>query len=71
MLIEMPELGTMTGKQIASLADLAPISPQLGKWQGKERIQGGKAFFRSAMYMPALCTIRHNLSSKQKYDQMI
>ena len=81
MLIEMPELGTMTGKQIASLADLAPISPQSGKWQGnspqsgkwqgKERIQGGRAFFRRAMYMPALCIIRHNLSSKQKYDQMI
>lgn len=71
MLIEMPELGTMTGKQAASLAGLAPISRQSGKWQGKERIQGGRAFFRRAMYMPALCIIRHNLSSKQKYDQMI
>ncbi len=67
----MPELGTMTGKQAASLAGLAPISRQSGKWQGKERIQGGRAFFRRAMYMPALCIIRHNLSSKQKYDQMI
>ena len=71
MLIEMPELGTRTGKQAASLAGLAPISRQSGKWQGKERIQGGRAFFRRAMYMPALCIIRHNLSSKQKYDQMI
>jgi transposase len=71
MLIEMPELGTMSGKQAASLAGLAPISRQSGKWQGKERIQGGRAFFRRAMYMPALCIIRHNLSSKQKYDQMI
>ena len=71
MLIEMPELGNMSGKQAASLAGLAPISRQSGKWQGKERIQGGRAFFRRAMYMPALCIIRHNLSSKQKYDQMI
>jgi transposase len=71
MLIEMPELGTMSGKQAASLAGLAPISRQSGKWQGKERIQGGRAFFRRAMYMPALCIIRHNLSSRQKYDQMI
>jgi transposase len=71
MLIEMPELGTMTGKQAASLAGLAPISRQSGKWQGKERIQGGRAFFRRAMYMPALCIIRHNLSCKQKYDQLI
>jgi transposase len=37
MLIEMPELGTLEGKQVASLAGLAPISRQSGKWQGKER----------------------------------
>lgn len=71
MLIEMPKLGSMTGKQAACLAGLAPISKQSGRWQGKERIQGGRAFFRRAMYMPALCTIRHQLSSKVKYDQLI
>lgn len=71
MLIEMPELGTMSGKQAACLAGLAPISRQSGRWQGKERIQGGRAFFRRAMYMPALCTIRHDLSAKKKYDQLV
>ncbi len=71
MLIEMPELGTMSGKQAACLAGLAPISRQSGRWQGKERIRGGRAFFRRAMYMPALCTIRHDLSSKKKYDQLV
>jgi transposase len=40
MLIEMPELGTLDGKQAASLAGLAPMSRQSGKWQGRERIQG-------------------------------
>jgi transposase len=38
MLVEMPELGTLEGKQAASLAGLAPMSRQSGKWQGKERI---------------------------------
>ncbi|MCZ0963313.1 transposase [Paracoccus benzoatiresistens] len=71
MLIEMPELGAMSGKQAASLAGLAPISRQSGKWQGKERIQGGRAFLRRAMYMPAFCTIRHNLQSKEKYKQLV
>lgn len=71
MLIEMPELGGMTGKQAACLAGLAPISRQSGKWQGKERIQGGRALFRRAMYMPALCVIRHDLSAKRKYDQLV
>lgn len=71
MLIEMPELGSMTGKQAACLAGLAPISRQSGRWQGKERIQGGRAFLRRALYMPALCAIRHDAGSRTKYDQFI
>ena len=71
MLIEMPELGTLEGKQAASLAGLAPISRQSGKWQGKERIQGGRAFLRRAIYMPALVATRYNPDLKAKYDQLI
>ena len=71
MLIEMPELGTLEGKQAASLAGLAPISRQSGKWQGKERIQGGRAFLRRAIYMPALVATRRNPNLKTKYDQLI
>lgn len=41
ILTDMPELGHLSGKQAAKLAGLAPISRQSGKWQGKERIQGG------------------------------
>src|ERR1700732_4884721 len=54
MLIEMPELGTLEGKQAASLAGLAPMSRQSGKWQGKERIKGGRAFLRRGLYTPPL-----------------
>jgi transposase len=71
MLIEMPELGTLEGKQAASLAGLAPMSRQSGKWQGKERIQGGRAFLRRAIYMPALVATRYNPCLKAKYDQLI
>jgi len=71
MLIEMPELGTLEGKQAASLAGLAPMSRQSGKWQGKERIQGGRAFLRRAIYMPALVATRRNPGLKAKYDQLI
>ncbi len=38
LLIDMPELGSMDGKQAASLAGLTPISQRSGRWQGKERI---------------------------------
>jgi transposase len=71
MLIEMPELGTLEGKQAASLAGLAPMSRQSGKWQGKERIKGGRAFLRRAIYKPALVATRYNPGLKAKYDQLI
>ena len=58
MLIEMPELGTLDGKQAASLAGLAPISRQSGKWQGKEHIRRGRPLLRRAIYMPALVAVR-------------
>jgi transposase len=69
MLVDMPELGELNGKQVASLAGLAPVSQQSGKWRGKERIQGGRATLRRALYMPALVAVRFNPDLKEKYDQ--
>jgi transposase len=71
MLIEMPELGTLDGKQAASLAGLAPVSRQSGTWQGHERIRGGRAFLRRAIYMPALAAVRFNRDLKAKFDQLL
>lgn len=70
MLIEMPELGSMSGKQSASLAGLAPISRQSGKRQGKERIQGGRAVLRKAIYLPAVVATRFNPDLKAKYHEL-
>jgi transposase len=71
MLIEMPELDTLSRKQAASLAGLAPISRQSGKWQGKERIQGGHASLRRAVYLPAVVADRFNPDMKAKYQEQI
>jgi transposase len=71
MLIEMPELGSLHGKQAASLAGLAPLARQSGKWRGHERIKGGRTFLRRAIYMPALAAVRFNPDLKAKYNQLI
>lgn len=71
ILTDMPELGQMTGKQAAKLAGLAPISRQSGKWQSKERIQGGRASIRKAIYLPAVVATRFNPDMKTKYEQLI
>ena len=60
MLIEIPELGTLDSKQIASLAGLAPIARDSGQHSGKRHIRGGCAQLRQALYMPALVATRFN-----------
>lgn len=71
MLIDMPELGHLEGKKVTALAGLAPMTQQPGKWQGKERITGGRASIRRAIYMPALVAIRFNRDLHDKYQQLL
>ena len=71
ILVDMPEIGGLDGKQVASLAGLAPMSQSSGRWQGKARIQGGRPNLRHAIFMPALVAIRHNADMKAKYNQLI
>jgi transposase len=71
ILVECPEIGTLTRKQIASLAGLAPMTRQSGQWRGTAFIQGGRKFLRDALYMPALVAARYNPDLRQKYQTMI
>lgn len=71
MLIDLPEIGSLTNKQVGSLAGLAPMSQSSGKWQGKARIMGGRPNLRHAIFMPALVAIRFNLDMKKKYAALI
>lgn len=71
LVIDMPELGYLDSKKIAALAGLAPMTQQSGKWQGKERIIGGRASLRRAIYMPALVAIRFNHDLRDKYQLLV
>lgn len=71
ILTEMPEIGTLNKKQVASLAGLAPMTRQSGQWRGKSFIQGGRKLLRDALYMPALVAMRHNPDLKAKYTALI
>jgi len=56
---ELPELGSLGSKAIASLVGLAPMNRESGTWQGQRRISGGRAAVREALYMAALTAIRY------------
>lgn len=71
LIAELPELGSLTARQIASLAGLAPFTRQSGKWRGKSFISGGRASVRAALFMGALVASRHNPVLKAFRDKLV
>jgi transposase len=71
LLAEMPELGRLTRRQIASLAGLAPWTRQSGKWRGKSFTGGGRASVRTVLFMAALTATRCNPLLKAFHHRLI
>lgn len=60
LLAWLPELGQLSGKQIAALVGVAPLNRDSGQMKGRRTIWGGRAQVRAALYMAALSAIVHN-----------
>jgi len=71
LVAELPELGSLDRRQIAALAGLAPWTRQSGKWKGKSFIGGGRTAVRTALFMAALVSARHNPVLKAYYQRLI
>ncbi len=71
LLADLPELGNLNDKQVASLIGVAPIARDSGAFQGKRHIRGGRAQVRQALYMVALVATRFNADKKRKYDALV
>jgi transposase len=71
LIAEMPELGRLDRRQVASLAGLAPWTRQSGKWRGKSFTGGGRATVRTALFMAALTAKRCNPILKAFHQRLI
>ena len=60
LLAAVPELGRLDRRQIAALVGLAPMADESGQYRGARRIQGGRSWVRSMLYMAALAARRFN-----------
>jgi len=52
LLANLPELGTLTGKQIAALVGVAPLNRDSGTWRGTRTVWGGRTQIRATLYWP-------------------
>lgn len=71
LLAELPELGTLSRRQIAALVGVAPLNRDSGMQRGHRRIWGGRATVRTALYMGALVASRCNPVLKAFYHRLL
>jgi transposase len=58
LLAQLPELGTLTCREAAALAGVAPLNRDSGRTQRHRRIGGGRSGVRAMLYMAALTAAR-------------
>ena len=69
-LVNLPELGSLSHKQISNLVGVAPLNHDSGKRRGKQVIWGGRAQVRAVLYMATLVASRSNLVIKAFYERL-
>ena len=70
MITDLPELGTLDRRAIASLAGLAPHPSQSGTSIGRNQIGGGRPCVRTALYMAGLVASRSDPRFRAEYRAM-
>ncbi len=68
---DLPELGTLSNKEMSALVGVAPFCRDSGTMRGKKTIWGGRAHVRSELYMATLSAVRYNPTIKEFYDRLV
>lgn len=56
-LVDLPDLGAMTKKQVAAYVGVAPYARDSGQFHGKRFIQAGKAMIRQSLYQAVFSAV--------------
>lgn len=70
LLIDLPELGHLGRREIASLVGLAPFARDSGTLRGVRRIRGGRASVRTVLYLAAMTASRFNPALAELYQRL-
>jgi transposase len=70
LLAHLPELGTLTQKQIAALVGVASFNRDSGTLRGKRTVWGGRAHVRAVLYMNAIVAARFNPVIRTFYQRL-
>jgi transposase len=68
--IDVPELGALSPKEIAGLIGVAPYNHDSGKLKGRRMVKGGRRNPRKALYMAVVSGSRCNPRLRSFYDKL-
>lgn len=71
LLAEVPELGSLSRRQISALVGVAPVNRDSGTMRGRRTIFGGRAGVRTTLYMATLVATRFNPVIKAFYTRLV
>lgn len=71
LISELPELGSLNRKQIASLVGVAPMNRDSGSHEGKRYIRGGRHKVRTVLFMSMMSAIQYHPKLKPMYQRMV
>lgn len=71
LLSDLPELGSIDRKKIASLVGVAPFNNDSGRFRGKRRIKGGRPTVRTVLYMATISAIKCNPVIRSFYMRLL
>lgn len=71
LLAEVPELGSLSRREISALVGVAPVNRDSGTMRGRRTIFGGRAGVRTALYMATLVATRFNPVIKAFYTRLV
>jgi transposase len=70
LLLDLPELGTLSRQRLAALVGVAPLNRDSGTRRGSRTIWGGRAHVRATLYMSTLVAVRYNAVLKVFYERL-
>jgi transposase len=71
VLADLPELGTLSHKQLAALVGIAPLNCDSGRQRGKRVIRGGRSAVRAVLYMATVSATRFNPVIQAFYQRLV
>lgn len=70
LMAALPELGSLSSREIAKLVGVAPLARDSGRYKGRRTTWGGRATVRQAIYMATLSAVRWEPVLKSFYERL-